>query len=138
VPASYGEGHYEPDLRSRVYDELLRQAAQHLEDRRSIILDGTFLTDSLRRRACDLGYRHGAVVLNVQCTCPRHVACARIQQRADTGLSESEARVDLYDLQARDYQPPLGGDPSITVDTTQAISQQLQAVFAELGHLLFD
>jgi hypothetical protein len=52
--------------------------------------------------------------------------------------SESEARTELYDLQARDYEPPLADDPSITVDTTQPISQQLLAVYAELGHLLFN
>jgi predicted kinase len=138
VPASYGEGHYQPDARNRVYDELFRQAKEHLEDRQSIILDGTFLTDSLRRRAYDLGYRHGAVSLHVQCSCPRQIACARIQHRMDAGHSESEARAELYDLQAREYQPPLAGDPSITVDTTQAMSHQLQAVYAELGHLLFD
>jgi aminoglycoside phosphotransferase family enzyme/predicted kinase len=138
VPANYGEGHYQPDMRSRVYDELLRQAGEQLEDRQSIILDGTFLTGSLRRRAYDLGYRHGAVSLHVQCTCPRQIACARIQHRRDTGQSESEARADLYDIQARDYQPPLASDPSITVDTTQAMSQQLHVVYAKLGHLLFD
>jgi aminoglycoside phosphotransferase family enzyme/predicted kinase len=138
VPASYGEGHYQPDLRSRVYDELLHQASERLQDRQSVVLDGTFLTDGLRTRAYDLGYRHGAVSLHVQCTCPRQIAYARIQQRIDMGQSESEARTELYDLQARDYQPPLADDPSIAVDTTQAMSQQLQAVYAELGHLLFD
>ena len=138
MPASYGEGHYQPDMRSRIYDELLRQASERLEDRQSVVLDGTFLTDSLRRRAYDLGYRHGSVSLHVQCTCPRQIAYARIQQRIDTGQSESEARTELYDLQARDYQPPLADDPSITIDTTQPISQQVSVVCAELGHLLFD
>jgi predicted kinase len=138
VPASYGEGLYQPDMRSRVYDELLRQAGERLKDRQSVVLDGTFLTDGLRTRAYDVGYRHGAETLHVQCTCPRQIAYARIQQRIDTGQSESEARTELYDLQARDYQPPLADDPSITIDTTQPISQQVSVICAELGHLLFD
>jgi aminoglycoside phosphotransferase family enzyme/predicted kinase len=138
VPAGYGEGHYQPDMRSRVYDELLRQASELLQDRQSVVLDGTFLTDRLRRRAYDLGYRHGAVSLHVQCTCPRQIAYARVQQRVNTGQSESEARTELYDLQARDYEPPLADDPSVTVDTTQAMSQQLPVVYVELGRLLFD
>jgi hypothetical protein len=66
------------------------------------------------------------------------MAYARIQQRADTGQSESEARTELYDLQARDYQPTLADDPSITVDTTQPMSQQQHVVCAELRHLLFE
>jgi aminoglycoside phosphotransferase family enzyme/predicted kinase len=138
VPASYGEGNYQPDIRGRVYDELLRQASERLQDRQSVVLDGTFLTNGLRMRAYDLGYRHSAVPLHVQCRCPRRIAQARIQQRIDTAQSESEARTELYDLQARDYQPPSANDPSITIDTTQPISQQLQTVYAELGHLLFD
>jgi aminoglycoside phosphotransferase family enzyme/predicted kinase len=138
VPAGYGEGHYKPDMRSRVYDELLRQAGERLEDRQSVVLDGTFLTDGLRTRAYDVGYRRGAETLHVQCTCPRQIAYTRIQQRIDTGQSESEARTELYDLQSRDYQPPLADDPSITIDTTQQISQQVSVVCAELGHLLFD
>jgi predicted kinase len=103
-----------------------------------VILDGTFLTDGLRTRAYDLAYREGAVSLYVLCACPRHVAYARIQRRIDTGKSESEARTELFDLQARDYEPALAEYPSMTVDTTQPISQQLQAIYAELGHLLFD
>jgi hypothetical protein len=58
--------------------------------------------------------------------------------RIEMGQSESEARRELYDLQARDYQPPLADDPSVAVDTTQPISQQLREVYTELGHLLFD
>jgi hypothetical protein len=56
----------------------------------------------------------------------------------DIGQSESEARTELYDLQATEREPPLADDPSMTLDTTESMSQQLQAVCAELRHLLFD
>ena len=138
APAGYGEGHYQPDMRDRVYDELLRQAGDLLKDGQSVVLDGTFLTVGLRERAYDLAYRNGAVSLYVLCTCPRQIAYARIQQRTDTGTSESEARTELYDLQARDLEPPWADDPAATVDTTEALSKQLQAVCAELRRLLFD
>ncbi|MEX2306264.1 MAG: AAA family ATPase [Pirellulales bacterium] len=138
VPAGYGEGNYQLDLRDRIYDELLRQAGELLKDGQSVVLDGTFLTDCLRERAYDIGYKHGAVSLHVSCTCPRQVAYARIQQRAEFGQSESEARTELYDLQARDFESPCADDPSITVDTAQAMSHQMSAVFAELRRLLFN
>lgn len=136
LPAGYGEGNYRPDVRSRVYDELFHRASEILNERQSVVLDGTFLTGVLRERAYDMGYRHGAVSLHVQCTCPRQIAYARIQQRAKDGDTESEARAELYDLQARDLEPPRADDPAITVDTTQATSQQIQAVCAELQKLL--
>jgi predicted kinase len=125
-------------MRTKIYDQLFHQASERLQNRESVILDGTFLSDTLRMRAFELAYRHGAVPLHIHCTCPRQMAYARIQQRADTGQSESEARTELYDLQARDYQPTLADDPSITVDTTQPMSQQQHVVCAELRHLLFE
>ena len=138
LPAEYGEDHYQPDMRSRVYEELFRQASEILDTGQSVILDGTFLTCELRDRAYDLAYRHGAVSFHVQCTCARQTAYARIQERAATGQSESEARTELYDLQARDLEPPWADDPFVTVDTTQAMSRQVSAVCAELRGLLFD
>jgi aminoglycoside phosphotransferase family enzyme/predicted kinase len=138
TPADYGEGFYQPDLRNRVYEELFRQAGEFLNAGQSVILDGTFLTCELRERAYDLAYRHGAAALHVQCDCPRQTAYARIQQRAATGKSESEARTELYDLQARDLEPPGTDDPFVTVDTAQAMSRQMGAVCAEIRRLLFD
>jgi aminoglycoside phosphotransferase family enzyme/predicted kinase len=138
VPADYGEGHYQPDMRCRVYDELLSQASKRLQDRQSVVLDGTFLTEGLRTRVQEIANRNGAVSLHVQCTCPRKVAYARIQRRIDTGQGKSEARSELYDLQAREYQPPLADERSITVDTTEPISEQARVVYSELGRLLFD
>jgi aminoglycoside phosphotransferase family enzyme/predicted kinase len=136
-PASYGEGHYQPDLRERIYDELLRQASDTLKTGQSVVLDGTFLTDCLRTRAFEVAHKNGAVFLHISCTCPRQVAYARIQRRAEQGQSESEARIELYDLQARDFESPCADDPSITVDTTRAISEQVNAVCAELRGMLF-
>jgi aminoglycoside phosphotransferase family enzyme/predicted kinase len=137
APAAYGEGHYQPDLRERIYEELLRQAAEILKTGQSVVLDGTFLTDCLRTRAYDTANKNGAVSLHVSCTCPRQLAYARIQQRAQQGQSESEARTELYDLQARDFESPCADDPSITVDTTQTMASQIDTVCAELRRQLF-
>jgi aminoglycoside phosphotransferase family enzyme/predicted kinase len=135
--ASFGEGHYQPDLRERIYGELLRQASEILKTGQSAVLDGTFLTDCLRTRAYDVAHKNGAVCLHVSCTCSRQLAYARIQQRAEQGQSESEARTELYDLQARDFESPCADDPSITVDTTETMSDQVKAVCAELRHMIF-
>jgi predicted kinase len=135
APAGYGEGKYRPDMRGRVYDELYRQVDEQLKDGQSVVLDGTFLTCCLRDRAYDLGNRNGAVSLHVQCTCPRPIAYARIEKRAEAGRSESEARTELYDLQAQDLEPPWADEPAITIDTTSALPEQFRAVCAELKRL---
>jgi uncharacterized protein len=135
VPADFGEGNYRPDMRNRVYDELFRHAEELLKDCQSVVLDGTFLTGCLRDRAYDLGRKNGAVSLHVQCTCPREVAHARIQKRGDAGQSDSEARTELYDLQARDLEPPWADESAITVDTTTAVSEQIRATCVEIKRL---
>lgn len=137
VPAAYGQDHYQPTLRERVYDELLHRAGELLQDGQSVVLDGTFFSDSLRGRAYQLADRHGAAALHVLCTCPRQVAYKRIQNRAEAGQSESEARTELYDLQARDFEPPYADDPVLTVDTNKPLAVQEQAVCAELRSMLF-
>jgi predicted kinase len=138
VPANYGEGNYRPDLRTRVYDELLRQAGEQLKDGQSVVLDGTFLTFLLRDRAYALANQHGAVALHVQCGCPRRTAYARIQTRKEIGQSESEARTELYDLQARDLESIWADEPAMTLETTLPTLQQMRLVCAELRRQLFE
>jgi hypothetical protein len=54
-----------------------------------------------------------------------------------TDESESEARTELYDQQAQEFEPLWPGEPAITLDTTQPMSHQLRAVFGKLRGLLF-
>jgi aminoglycoside phosphotransferase family enzyme/predicted kinase len=136
TPAGYGEGNYQPDMRSRIYDELFCRAGELLKDGQSVVLDGTFLTCCLRNRAYDLGARHGAKTLHVQCTCPRQIAYARIEKRTERGEGASEARTELYDLQARDLEPVRADEPAIAIDTTCDISQQFRAVCNELKRMM--
>jgi uncharacterized protein len=137
-PAGYGEGHYRPDGRERVYDELFRQAGEAIVERRSVILDGSFSSSGLRQRAQELARRYGAAALYVQCTCPRITAIERIAARSREGGSESEARVELYDRQAQEFEPPGAGEAAVTIDTREAIPRQLDSICGELRRRLFD
>jgi predicted kinase len=131
-PARYGEDLYRPESRGQVYDELFRQAAAVLDNGQSVILDGTFLSRELRSRARDLSRRHGAEVLCISCECTKETSLARIQQRAEAGQSESEARADLYDAQARGFQPPIDETSTVRIDSTAPLVQQLQDVCEKL------
>jgi predicted kinase len=135
APAAYGEGNYRPDVRHKVYDELFRHAEELLSDGESVVLDGTFLTSSLRDRAYELASRHGAVAIYVQCTCPRDVAYARIQKRSASGQGESEARTELYDLQSQELEPPWADEPAISIDTTAALEKQFRDVCDKLREM---
>jgi predicted kinase len=128
APTAYREGNYRPDMRQRVYDELFRQAEELLSNGESVVLDGTFLTTCLRERADNLARQHGAQALHIQCGCPPEIAFARIQSRQQGAKSESEARTELYHRQAQDLESPLPDEPSIMLDTTGSMSQQIRAV----------
>ena len=137
APANFGEGNYQPELRRRVYENLFEQAESKLAAGESIVLDGTFLKRSLRERAYDLARRNGAACVYVQCSCPREEALARIQTRTKTGRSESEARVELFDQQAAELEPPCDREPTVMVDTTQLPAQQLRLVFDKMEAMIF-
>jgi aminoglycoside phosphotransferase family enzyme/predicted kinase len=132
LPARYGEGLYDPDMRARIYDELFRRASSILDNGQSVILDGSFLTRDLRYCANETARHHGAVAINVQCECPAETALARIQDRIKLGGSESEARNDLYEAQAREFQEPTDDELVIRIDTTSDAGQQTRAVFDAL------
>jgi aminoglycoside phosphotransferase family enzyme/predicted kinase len=133
----YGEGHYQSAMHARVYDAMFNQARRSLQDGLSVILDATFKSRTLRKRAYDLQTRGRAEMLFVQCKCPKAVAMSRIQNRSRIGDSLSEARVEFYELQVRDFENPVDDEPTITVDTSQSLTHQLDAVFSGLRCRLF-
>ena len=135
--AEYGQGLYASDLRIGVYDELFRRASDILGTGQSVVLDGTFLARHLRDQTRQLGEQHAAATLHVLCECSRPIALARIQQRASAGQNESEGRTDLYDLQARDFEPLNADEPAVKVDTAEDLPLQLRAIYDALRTNLF-
>ena len=138
TPADYGAGPYHPNLRRQVYDTLFQRADEMLREGRSVVLDGTFLTNDLRQAVVNQVKLRGAQPLLVECRCPRRVALSRIDARAEIGVTDSEARPELYDRQLAEYEPFDTNLPSIEIDTTGSINQELQPVFDDLRPRLFD
>jgi uncharacterized protein len=67
--------------RTMVYDETFRRADEVLEKGESVILDATFITQSLRRRAAGIAAKHNKTFVILQTHCPQEVAIARILRR---------------------------------------------------------
>jgi predicted kinase len=67
--------------RTMVYDETFRRADEVLEKGNSVILDATFITQSLRRRAAEIAAKHKKTFVILQTRCPQKVAIARILRR---------------------------------------------------------
>lgn len=115
--------------RMMVYDETFRRADEALKGEEGLILDATFVTQSLRRRAAAIAAEHNKSFVIMQTNCPREVAIARILKRTkedyqSNALTEQAyinnekkfEKVDLSDL--KELYPQLG-IIHFTVDTSE-------------------
>ena len=69
------------DKRIMVYDEMFRQADESLSKGDGVILDATFVTQSLRRQAAAIAAKYNVTFVILQTDCPREVAIGRILKR---------------------------------------------------------
>ena len=69
------------DKRLMVYDEMFRQADECLNKGDGVILDATFITRSLRRRAANIAAKYNRTFVILQTDCPQEVAIRRILER---------------------------------------------------------
>ena len=67
--------------RTAVYEETFRRADILLEKADSVILDATFITQSLRRQAAAIAAKYSKRLVILETHCPQEVAIARILRR---------------------------------------------------------
>jgi len=84
------------DKRTMVYDEIFRQADEILGKGDSVILDATFVTQSLRRRAAAIAARHNKTFVILQTHCPQEVAIARILRRTKESYESNALTEQAY------------------------------------------
>jgi predicted kinase len=131
VPVDFGQGIYNEDFSSRTYTEMLRQAAEHLAAGKSVILDASYKRALERARVRQLAKEHGARVVFVYCECPPEVARERLGIRLTDPEAISDGRVELFEAQARDFDPFTPEDrPLLRLDTTRdpgAVLEELKS-----------
>ncbi|MGA7579305.1 MAG: AAA family ATPase [Desulfobaccales bacterium] len=114
----FGQGIYAEDFSARTYAEMLRLAAAHLAEGSGVILDGSFKRAGNRERARQLAREHRAPAIFVYCACPPEEARRRLGIRRTDPQAVSDGRVDLFEAQARDFDPPGPEDqPLLRLDT---------------------
>ncbi len=82
--------------RTMVYDETFRRADEALEKSDSVILDATFVTQSLRRRAAEIAAKHNKTFVILQTHCPQEVAIARILKRSKEDYKSNALTEQAY------------------------------------------
>ncbi len=84
------------DKRTMVYDEMFRQADESLKKNAGVILDATFITQSLRRRAADVAAKHNRTFAILQTDCPQEVAIRRILSRTKENYESNALTKEAY------------------------------------------
>jgi predicted kinase len=129
------------DKRMLVYDETFRQAEELIKKDKGIIIDATFITRSLRKRAAALAakYKRTFVILHTQC--PREVSLARIARRTkekyeSNALTEqayinNEKKFEKVDLDDLKRLNPKLDIVHLIVDTTKDQPEDWYIIGAE-------
>ena len=129
--------------RTAVYDEMFRLADETLKKNDGVILDATFISQALRRRAAGIAAKHKLPFIILETDCPQEVAIRRILARAEKEF-ESNAlteqaylnnkkafeKVDLTNLKS--LYPELAVT-CIVVDTTNDPPQEWYVTGMEKG-----
>jgi predicted kinase len=84
------------DKRTLVYDEMFSRAEKTLEKDDGVILDATFVTQSLRKRAAAIAAKHNLTFIIMQTDCPQEVAVARILRRTKENYESNAITEEAY------------------------------------------
>ena len=82
--------------RTMVYDEMFRQADESLNKGDGVILDATFVTQSLRRRAAEIAAKHNRRFVILQTDCPQEVSIRRILRRTKENYESNALTEQAY------------------------------------------
>ena len=92
--------------RLSVYDELFRRADFLAgKSKKGLILDATFVTQDLRRRAAEIAAKHDMTFVVLQTSCPQEVSVARIQRRTKEKYESNALTVEAYLANKSKFEP---------------------------------
>jgi len=84
------------DKRTLVYDEMFSRAEKSLEKKNGVILDATFVTQELRRRAAAIAAKHNLTFIIMQTDCPQEVSIGRILKRTKENYESNAITEEAY------------------------------------------
>ena len=120
--------------RTLVYDEMFSMAGELAGKGEGIILDATFVKQSLRRRAADVAAKHYKTLVIQQTQCPQEVSLRRISERTEENYESNALTEQAYlnnknkfeavDLEDLKKLYPTLGIVHLLVDTTSDLEEE--------------
>ena len=108
--------------RLSVYDEVFHRADDLAgKSKTGVILDATFVTQELRRRAAEIAAKHKMTFAILQTSCPQEVSVARIERRTKEKYESNALTVEAYLANKKKFEP-------VDVDDLKKRNPQLKIV----------
>ena len=105
LSAAYGSGAFTEDFTQRVYESLIAKAEAVLRSGTGVIFDATFRRRAERTMAADLAQRLGLGIIFVECRAEKSVVIRRLIDRSSRLDEISDATVEIYLAQLREFEP---------------------------------
>jgi predicted kinase len=112
--------------RTQVYDVMFEQADAAFQDSRDVILDATFVTQSLRQRAAAIAAKHHKTLVILQTDCPQEVSIRRILARDKENYVSNALTEEAYLNNKKKFE-------AVDLDDLKRQNQGLKAM-----HLIVD
>ena len=93
------------DRRTQVYDEMFRRAEDVVSGGKGVLLDATFVTQELRRRAAAIAAGNNLPLVIMQTSCPQEVSIARILNRTKENYESNALTEEAYLNNKEKYEP---------------------------------
>jgi hypothetical protein len=92
--------------RELVYDEIFRRAEDIVQkDKKGVILDATFVTQKLRRRAAMIAAKHNMTLVILQTRCSEEVSIGRILKRTREDYESNALTPEAYYNNKKRFEP---------------------------------
>ncbi len=122
------------DKRTLVYDEMFRLAGETVASGTGVILDATFVTQALRRRAAEVAAKHGRPLIIQQTHCTEEYSLNKISKRTkenyesnaltDQAYFNNKAKFEVVDLDGLQEGLPSLEISHVTVDTNSDLEEE--------------
>jgi len=91
--------------RTLVYDKMFSTADKIASRGRGVILDATFITQSLRRRAAEVAARNNRTFIIQQTQCPEEYSLNKISQRSRENYESNALTEEAYFNNKKKFEP---------------------------------
>jgi len=91
--------------RELVYNEMFRRAEDLMQKSEGVILDATFVTQKLRRRAAAIAAKHNMTLVILQTHCSEEVSISRILRRTKENYESNALTRQAYHSNKKKFEP---------------------------------